>query len=141
MRSLQGMVHCGNYVGLAQQCKRFAQKHYMNAVSSKKSTVTRSGTKSTQTPERKMMYEVFALLLKFEGHRKLTLDLMEVVGHRKKTGLDTGKLNNKMKDVVECSETRLFNGVCLIWSEHITVEAGIDGDNDDDNGEREFRMQ
>ena len=113
----------------------------MNAVPSKNSTITRSGTNSSQTPERKMLYEVFALLLTFEGPRKLTLDLVEVVGCRKKTKLDIGKLNSKMEDVVECSAMCLFNGACLIWSEHITITAGIDGDKGEDNAEHEFRIQ
>ena len=46
--------------------------------------ITRAGTKDNQTPERRMLYEIFALLLQFEGARKLTVDLLEVVGKREK---------------------------------------------------------
>ena len=85
MRSTKGMVNCGNYVGLAQRCKRFARRHYASAALSNITKITRAGTKGDQTPERRMLYEVVALLLNYKGARKLTVDLLEVVGKRKKT--------------------------------------------------------
>ena len=88
-----------------------------------------------------MLYEVFALHLKFNGPPKVMLDLLEVIGSRMKTKLATGKLVKKMKEVVECSATRFSNGLCLISSEHIKIEACIDGDHEEDNVEREYRMQ
>ena len=57
--------------------------HRVNAALSKLTKFTRTGTKGDQTPERRMLYEVFALLLQFEGARKLTVDLLDVVGKRK----------------------------------------------------------
>ena len=46
-----------------------------------------------------------------------------------------------MKEVIECSASRLFNSVSLIWSKHINVEAGIDGDCEEDNARREYMAQ
>ena len=81
---MKGMVNCRNYAGLAQRCKRFAQRHYASAALSNVTKITRAGTKGDQTPERRMLYEVVALLLNYKGARKLTVDLLEVVGKRKK---------------------------------------------------------
>ena len=60
---------------------------------------------------------------------------------REKTKLNTGKLDKKMKELIECSASRLFNSVSLIWSEHINVEPGIDGDCEEDNSRREYMAQ
>ena len=86
-----------------------------------------------------MIYEVFALLLKFSGSQKLTLDLLKKVGSRKKTNLVTSKLQRKMTGTEDCSTTHLFNGVSLIWSKQINM--GIEGENESDFADRELRMQ
>ena len=88
-----------------------------------------------------MLYEVVALLLNYKGAQKLTVDLLEVVGKRKETKLNTGKLDKKMKEVIECSASCLFNSVSLIWSKHINVEARIDGDCEEDNARRKYMAQ
>ena len=111
----------------------------MNARATEKSTITCAGKKEDQTPERKMIYEVFALLLKFNASQKLTLDSLEKVGSRKKTNLVSGKLQKKMTETEDCSGTRFFNGVTLIWSEQINM--GVQGENELDFVDRELWMQ
>mmetsp|Transcript_12477 Transcript_12477/g.27101 ORF Transcript_12477/g.27101 Transcript_12477/m.27101 type:complete len:166 (+) Transcript_12477:414-911(+) len=48
-----------------------------------------------------------------------------------------------MKDTEDCSATRLFNGVSLIWSEQINIGTGtgIEGEDESDVADREFRIQ
>jgi len=95
---------------------------------------TRKGTKADQTPERKLIYEVFCILFKVKHKRRnctttTLLDLSQDV----KTCLKNEKLEKRMKDVSECSATRLFNGINHIWAEQINL--GTEHVTDNDVGE------
>ena len=46
-----------------------------------------------------------------------------------------------MKEVITCSSSCRFNCVGLIWSKHINVAAGIDGDYEEGDARREYLAQ
>ena len=43
--------------------------------------------------------------------------------------------------MIPCSSSRMFNCVGLIWSKHINVAAGIDGDYEEGDARREYLAQ
>ena len=117
-----------------QKTKKFSQKHYRNRkpttakkISDKFGRVTtRRGTKASQTPERKLIFEVFTHLFKVKSkRRKYTTTTLLNLSSSIKTNLHNEQLEKRMKDVAECSCTRLFNGINHIWSEQINMEMNM----------------
>ena len=134
MRLMRGYIRSGNYVGLAQKTKKFSQKPYRNRrpttvkkVSDKYGRVTtRRGMKASQTQERKLIFEVFTHLFSMKSKkRNFTTTTLFNLSSDMKTNLRNEKLEKRMKDVAECSCTRLFNGINHIWSEQINMEMNM----------------
>ena len=69
-----------------------------------------------------MIFEVFTHLFKVKSkRRKYTTTTLLNLSSSIKTNLHNQKLEKRMKDVAECSCTRLFNGINHIWSEQINM--------------------
>ena len=84
------------------------------------------GTKASQTQERKLIFEVFTHLFSVKSKkRKFTTTTLFNLSSDMKTNLRNEKLEKRMKDVAECSCTRLFNGINHIWSEQINMEMNM----------------
>ena len=113
----------GLFVGLAQQCKRFCQKYYVRHDVSRKDFTTRSGRKAKQNPEKKLIYEVFSVILKKNiPEKKLATNLVSSIKEKLTVVVKNNKLESRMHDHDEYSVTRLFNGISHIWSEQVELD-------------------
>jgi hypothetical protein len=83
--------------------------------------ITQRGTKATQTPERKTIFQVFHVLLdQSHPNRALTNDFVCKMTNSgavtNKTKFKNMMLEDRMDNISECSTARLLNGVLYIWS-------------------------
>ena len=104
--TLKGMVWQGNFVGLVQHCKIFCQKYDASLDTSKRDTVTRLGTKAEQNPERKLICEVFTILLNEESpSQKLTSKLVSLIEKNPTVVLKNVKLESRVCDADKFTTT------------------------------------
>ena len=97
--------------------------------------MTQSGTHANQTPERKAIYKLFTILFKERGKsRKVNRKVVVAAASKVNPNLKNQKLEDRMKDVVECTATRLLNGICHIWSNDMDPgnDTAFDKDNTND---------
>jgi len=127
MRTIVGMIRNGRICGLAKRCKRAVELFYGPGLVGVREIYRRStGSKGNQTPEKKVIYEVFSIMLepKSDKHNRRLINRDTVCNLKPRLkmleGLKRDKIASETKGIPDDEASRLLNGVRNVYTSFAT---------------------